>query len=401
MTNEAYILGFASDYPCVAGSNKWYDSRIGGLPVWPEGLDVSISTCPLCDAERVLVLQAYAPHRNHSERLVCLFGCNSIRCAGSPEAWCAVRMCRVRAEKAQETENAGSGIGKAQISTLARGEPDEKEDIQWDTDSGSSDSSEDEDELIEDLGLLSLELQLQMARKAATELEKPAQHSRRRSRSKPLKRGRNGRQDASNDVALDEGVATKSTPSSARPSPAHREPCASCFVEVDFEPEKSKTEEGQSSVETLLEKYMKEENSRAASGALETWTTENEDDDDSAMRRNQELFLETIARAPSQILRYKVGGKPLWPTYPAPVFDGTTKCKCGAPFVFELQVLGSCLHYLKPEECVPPHQAEAGMNFASVAIFTCAEDCELVDTIAEGNEFKVISQRVCVQQDDW
>lgn len=396
MTNDPYILGFASEQPFDSASASWYDTHVGGLPIWPPALEVAIPDCPLCDAKRVLVLQAYAPHWNHPERLVCVFGCNSIQCSANVQAWWAVRVCRVQAEKGPAIELAEGSAGVAQVSA-------EEEEIQWDTNS-DSDNSSDEGGLVKDLGLLSLEVELATARKAASASGTPAKPSSRRSPSKPLKRDRHGTQNALKATGRKEGSLHSVPISASAPeinAPSHRETCASYYVEVDYEPQEAAPLVEDSSIDALLQKYKDEEHSRAATGTFEEWTAEKENDDETAGLRNQEDFVQTIARAPSQILRYKLGGKPLWPSHPAPQLDTNETCECGAPLMFELQLLGSSLHYLKPEESVPQHQAEAGMNFASIAIFTCENDCTKIDTVAENGEFKVLRQRVCIQQDDW
>lgn len=404
MTNDAYILGFASEKPFDSASASWYDTHIGGLPIWPPALEVAIPDCPLCDAKRVLVLQAYAPHRNHPERLVCVFGCNSIQCSANMQAWWAVRVCRVQAKRGPAIDLAEGSAGVAQVSA-------EEEEIQWDTDS-ESDNSSNEVGLVKDLGLLSLEVELATARKAASASGTPAKPFGRRSPSKPLKRapskplkrGRHGTLNASKATGGKEGslhsvpISTSAPPINA---PPNRETCASYYVEVDYEPQEAEPLVEESSIDALLQQYKDEEHSRAVTGTIEEWTAEREDDDETAGLRNQEDFRLTIARAPSQILRYKFGGKPLWPSHPAPQLDRNETCECGAPLMFELQLLGSSLHYLKPEESVPQHQEEAGMNFASIAIFTCENDCTEIDTAAENDEFKVLRQKVCIQQDDW
>lgn len=247
--------------------------------------------------------------------------------------------------------------------------------IDWDSPSESDASSTSEGGLTEELELLSLEVQLEAARSAAGEGKSGVKRPAKRERSRK-------------EVGT-EGIERQSL---------HRVFEAS-YVEVDHEPTTGKSHVREADVTHLLERYLAEEKERGKSGASEVFGVEDEDEETESKRQYEE-FQERIARAPTQILRYHFGGTPLWPRAPAPVVK-SEKCECGSAMVFEMQLLGSCLHYLQPERSVPEQQKEAGMNFASVAVFTCATDCTAVNVIAESCSFKVISQAVCVQQDEW
>lgn len=396
MSKEPCVIGFASDRWSTE-SGTWYDTHIGGVAIWPEQLDVVVPTCPRCSAQRVLVLQAYAPHHKHLERALYIFGCNSITCSAEAPTWWTVRVCKV--DEVPSVKGSQPGIsGERQQETTVQATPLVKEQvaINWDTDSEAADDASSESGLADDLALLSLQVQLATAEKEAaalTDQKDQSNQSSSRTFAKPSKRERH----ASNDgQRTPEKVISTSDPD---PS-AMRQPFVAYYVQVDYEPPASKPLAEEYSVDSLLQKYMQEEHSRVASGTTEPWAAEKEDEESSA-RRHCENFLETTARAPGQILRYKFGGEPLWPKYPFPEVDVDTCCECGSQTVFELQVLGSCLHYLQPEKSVPDHQNEAGMNFSSIAVFTCAADCTTVDAIADNGVFKVISQTVCVQLDDW
>lgn len=386
MSNDAYVLGFASD-AWSPPLGTWYDTHIGGVPVWPPGLSdlVLIPPCPRCQAARSLVLQAYAPSRTHTERAIYVLACNSIVCAAETRTWCALRVCRV---EGQAAGGDGEDKGEEREKEVGRKEGS----IDWDTDSGSGTS--EESDLADDLALLSLEVELASEHKQAAVLGKPNNKHSKMSKQ-PAKRERHG--------VVHNGPQEGEKAPVSRDVSSLRQPCAAYYVEVDFEPPASKPLVEQASVDTLLQKYRQEENSRSASGTTETWAAEKEDDESvqSLVRRNHEHFSQRVARAPSQILRYKFGGQPLWPKYPFPDIHPDAACDCGSHLTFELQLLGSCLHFLQPDKSVPDHQTEAGMNFASIAVFTCAEDCTTVETVADNGVFKVISQTVRIQLDDW
>lgn len=396
MSNEDWVVGFASDR-WSAQSGTWYDTHIGGVAIWPEDLDVVVPPCPKCSGQRVLVLQAYAPHHKHLERALYIFGCNAITCSVEVRTWWAVRVCKVdevasvkgfrlgiSRERQEETTVEAASLVKEQVA------------INWDTDSEADVDASSESDLADDLALLSLQVEHATAKKQAAALSDKKDQSKQsgfRASTTPAKRERHGSNDGQRSA---EKVLSTSYPVSS----ALRQSFASYYVEVDFEPPASKPLVEESSVDSLLQKYMHEENSRTTSGTTEEWATEKEDEESSA-HLHFENFLERIARAPGQILRYNFGGEPLWPKYPFPEIDPDVRCECGSQMAFEVQVLGSCLHYLQPEKSIPDDRNKAAMNFSSISVFTCATDCTTVDPVADNGVFKAISQTVCVQLDDW
>lgn len=317
------------------------------------------------------MLQAFAPLAARPQRAIYVFGCNSIACSADATSWVSVRVCRTRDEQA---------VHKINQPQSCEGLPEVKEEIDWDTQSESSGSSDSDGALAHELELLSLEVQLTAAKNSAGESGKgrrgPAKRERSRKRDLDSEGAQNGSEEHSAKGAFD-----------------------ASYVEVDYEPSASKLEVETADVSHLLTRYLAEEKERGESGTVESFAAE-EEDEEAIAKRNFEEFQERISRAPTQILRYQFGGSPLWPKVPAPIEKPET-CDCGKDMVFELQLLGSCLHYLHPDKSVPEHQKEAGMNFASVAIFTCAADCTEVNIVAENRSLKVISQAVVVQQDEW
>lgn len=74
-------------------------------------------------------------------------------------------------------------------------------------------------------------------------------------------------------------------------------------------------------------------------------------------------------------------------------------CPCGAPRVFEMQLLPSLLHVLKVDEYAPDVGnmedarsavwQQGGMNWGNIAIYTCSEGCG-----SEQGGFAVVQQSV-------
>lgn len=382
MSGSAWILGYAAR-KWTAAEGVWYDTHIGGEAIWPDDLQVSVPECPICESTRKLVLQAYAPHQSHADREIYIFGCNSIRCSAEESSWYALRVCK-------ETSNKPSPATHYQ-------EPDESplleqvelgsKEIDWDN--SSDGSSTDSEDLSAKLSLLSLELQYTKVK------EETVQNS---SKASTLSYNKlhNGPSQPHKTLQCDTRESQKGD---AIISHSHSvQHLGSYYIEVAEEPKQAKILVQESDVNRLLEQY-KEEESRHAHDSTEVWSAEM--DDETLATHSFDLFQERIARAPRQVLRYKLGGEALWPKYPAPHVNSDLLCSCGSTMVFELQLLGSCLHYLQPDKALEPQQKESGMNFASVVIFTCKADCTKSKILAESHPFKVFSQVVCVQQDDW
>ena len=83
-------------------------------------------------------------------------------------------------------------------------------------------------------------------------------------------------------------------------------------------------------------------------------------------------FTEVIARYPSQVLRYHVGGQAL-PVRPASrVPEHPPPCMhCGGPTACELQLLPGLVSHLR----APLRPADEPVTFASVALMTCRRSC--------------------------
>lgn len=389
VSHQTVIVGYA-DEPFHPTDGTWYDTHVGGLPIFPPGLRVHVPPCPICAAPRLLVLQAYAPHNHHQNRIVYVFGCNNIKCSHEQNTWYAIRACQVR-----RTTN--ESLPPAKKESISTNKGDSPQHIDWDTDSGGE--SSDASDLADNLELLSLQVQLaSAAERAATDNLTPnicKTPGNGVATSIVPKRRRHGDRRVPH---VRESHESDESPANLYAPP---NPMQAFYVHVMDEPKSPRPLVDNIDVERLLQKYRVEEHSLAIAGNTESWTAET-DEELSDGRRHFEVFQERMQRAPGHILRYAFGGAPLWPRYPPPPKELSQICTgCGSRLVFELQILGSCLHYLQPERFVPEHQNEAGMNFAALTIFTCAADCTANNVLAESPCFRLFSQTVCVQHDDW
>lgn len=401
-------------------SAQWYDTRIGGVAIWPENPAPEVPSCPRCGNARFLVIQAYAPHAVHPNRSVLLFACNNIQCSPHEDAWLAVCVIQVERDDDKVEEVAASDDNHQE------GDGSNVDDINWDSDgdvddddddpfNSNSENDNDDDVLISDLEQLSLKLDQSRdtantsISAATTEIKDP--HTALSSSSPKSCHEHGETSKAIESIA----VGSQNAQTSELPTTTN---CAfPCFyVDVEYESVSSSVESpsgSDSDVTALLERYLQDEKLRSGSGSggeKETWGTEKEEllsDKEMAFER----FRHTIAQSPEQILRYAFanGSHLIWPTSPSPVaVTEALRCQsCQGSIVFELQILASSLYYLNPDKCVAQDQKYVGLNFSTVAIFTCVNDCgyDVSDKhhsfSYQTDSFRAFSMKVFVMQDDW
>ncbi|XP_070578925.1 programmed cell death protein 2-like [Ptychodera flava] len=82
-------------------------------------------------------------------------------------------------------------------------------------------------------------------------------------------------------------------------------------------------------------------------------------------------FRERINHEPEQILRYDRGGEPLWiSSKHIPKSNDIPLCQCGAPRIFEFQILPQLLNYLHVDSL------GASIDWGTLAIYTCSKNCD-------------------------
>lgn len=110
-------------------------------------------------------------------------------------------------------------------------------------------------------------------------------------------------------------------------------------------------------------------------------------------------FQDRLRRIPRQVVRYARGGTPLWSipseTKKKGAFWTVPQCSCGAKRTFEFQLLPSLLHILDVDKFSGKDNGSgissmlsSGMNWGSVAVFTCPNACK------ESEEAVVIQESV-------
>uniref|UniRef100_A0A915JVC9 Programmed cell death protein 2 C-terminal domain-containing protein n=1 Tax=Romanomermis culicivorax TaxID=13658 RepID=A0A915JVC9_ROMCU len=78
--------------------------------------------------------------------------------------------------------------------------------------------------------------------------------------------------------------------------------------------------------------------------------------------------------------KYDRGGSPLWATDFTPGDDIPDCSVCGAPRIFEFQVMPHLLHYLNVDD------VGKSLDWATVAVYTCSESCS-IENLGYSTEF--------------
>lgn len=385
------ILGFCAE-PWVADTGTWYDTRIGGPALWPEAPGAQVPCCPRCERPRYLLLQAFAPHDAHPNRFLLLFACNNIRCSQHADAWVAWRVCQRHSSKSDTHQPTFSPANLTDKPDAVADNP-ASDDIDWDHTDSDASSNDDDTHLSDSLQLLSLQVDLARAKKRLDVLN-------------PSKRSKNG--DDSTSVSPITSLNATISEKGCKPGGDERgrrdlfgegPTFPAAYIRVEEERRKlSDNVENDDVVNSLLQRYLSEENTRKRGTSVETWVAET-DDDSSPSSQAYDAYVDTLSSSPEQILRYSFGSKPLWPTHQLQLPPST--CKCGSELVFEVQLLSSCLYFLRVDSHTPEGQSESGVNYATVAIYTCAKDCEAAPVVHKSETWQVFEQTVIVCPDEW
>lgn len=387
----ATILGFCAE-PWLADAGTWYDTRLGGPPLWPETPVAEVPNCPRCEQPRHLLLQAFAPHNAHPNRFLLLFACNSIRCSQHFDSWLAWRVCQT---EPGESSSQNSTPTSTNVSRPSHKSSDNSvfPEIDWDCSDSETGSDENDTDLSDSLQMLSLRVDLARARKR---LEHPS----------PSKHAKSTNDATSRDcdsVSLTTAncVGQKSDIEKTKCGVLFGDgptfPATSLWVKEENVVENTVSKQDES-INALLQKYLSAENERKRSNSVEAWAAEI-DDDRSPPLEAFESYCDKLSSAPEQVLRYSFGNRPLWPTHPFPL--PKTPCSCGSELVFEVQLLSSCLYFLRVDSHLRDGQNDAGMNFAAAAVYTCAKDCEAAHVVHRTKSWQIFEQTVVVCPDEW
>lgn len=337
--------------------------------------------------------------------------CNSARCAGDAAAWTAQRLVLAEVteaeaeakgeaqEKVEQTEDArgveqkSSAPAHGRVSALPRADCDSESDGESDSVSNSKSDGESDRECDSDSGEDIAQMR-ELLRLRQVKIDE-------RVSGRPLATG----QPASAKVLAP--IFSTSEPSSfsgvvavdTRSLPS----LPIVPIEVDYDVSTAQHGADDADVERLLSRYRAEAATYGSDGSVGAITFAAEADEPLTPEEEAcDAFRDCLARAPGHVVRYQRGGAAVWPAHPAPAASTLPPCVCGAPRLFELQLMPACLHFLQVDNAVPPEQEEAGMNWACAALFTCADDCETVMyPRCGGSSHSLASEAVRVQPDEF
>lgn len=370
------IVGYAADYG-PSWAPTWYDTRLGGSLALPRGVRAIIEpVCKTCGKALALILQAFSPSACHGERVLAVFGCNSMRCAEDEDAWVVYRvMWRGR----EEGEIVG-GDGAEEKEVKAELKVASEMDFEGKIGGGGGSDSDSESESDEDLEAMNNLLNIRNIR-----LEERAEASLKKTRS------RRRATDASASTTLDQD---NREPSNEPPQSCAYTKLDLVPIEVDYEI--TSTSAPADALTTDVERLYSAYTAAQQEGSPSHWVSETEEavDDRRAALSDFQTRLEQM---PGHVVRYQPRGAPVWPTHPPPA--PKPKCTCGAERVFEMQLIPTCLYFLRVDERTPAGQEEAGMAWLTVALYVCADDCVPAGCGADG--LVVVEERLHVLPEEF
>lgn len=129
---------------------------------------------------------------------------------------------------------------------------------------------------------------------------------------------------------------------------------------------------------------LKAERARMKADVVPDDLGSDEDEDEDPADIWMMKFQKRIDRSPTQVVRYCWGGEAFWIAPPAKGFPGSSargaagssvpRCGlCGAERIFELQLLPTLPSQIKA--ACPAQATELKIEWGTVAIYTCSEDC--------------------------
>ncbi|XP_059162826.1 programmed cell death protein 2-like [Physella acuta] len=157
------------------------------------------------------------------------------------------------------------------------------------------------------------------------------------------------------------------------------------FKEFDLVTEDEEYTEGDSnnskSDEERLLEYEQLMRSPQLQGLDEKYQAEDLEQSAKAETEDDKLFLKFKNRVdyePTQVLRYSRGGEPLWVSaYNKPSPEDIPNCSCGAPRIFEFQVMPQLLNFLSVD------RLDASLDWGIVCAYTCKDNCAISNSYKE------------------
>lgn len=373
--DEGYLLAFASSSDNVTRSQ--YATKLGGRPIYPSQLSVPvIPNCGVCNEPLLLVLQAYAPGAKAGvERSLYVFGCNKSSCCGDRKAWVALRVGWVT----QGNEEA-EVIAESRVKTT--------DDVE--KNGGLSLCIGNNDDI--DMELLLKMHSARISESANEKVSKTSNKRKRQAKKEKVEALASSIQEVEGNNEV-KGVLRETV--------------------LEVSPEVSSSDELMNDKVKHMVKNYKYEAIDSTGDTLAKVSQLDEDDLDESEAETQLAFISRIARSPKQCVRYKFNGNPSWRL--ARMKDRSVPaCRsCGAPRVFETQILGSSLFYLKPDEGRKDSD-EGGMAWSSIAVYVCLNDCWKSLACGQGSDRKdgdgksndgkssdTVYEEVLVEPDDW
>jgi pre-rRNA-processing protein TSR4 len=341
-------------------------SKMGGAPVWLTAApDPELLICPHCTSALRFVLQAYAPLGDHLDRVLYVFACDTTACSGEQGGWCVLRQQKiVNRSSGKDERSAEERKAIAEIDASMRASTS--------SDSSSSSSSAAAPSAMDTLQALLAKRDAQLA--AGAPVVQPKASNKGKGKKAAVTYQENSffldiceepEADESEDDEESVGADHEAVKDIDFKGKEHK------LVNLGDDNEEDEEDDGDEAID-MQEQMELLRQFEAQTGDMGVTDAEWEDLVSFLEQSKDPVFAafeKRLAREPEQVVRWQFRGSPLWATKQVPEPYDITPCEhCGSDRVFEMQILPTII---TPLGC----DIEHGMDFATVAIYTCSESC--------------------------
>ncbi|KAJ8330179.1 hypothetical protein O5D80_001749 [Batrachochytrium dendrobatidis] len=424
-----------------------YLDKIGGIPVLPSLLSnpelFSFLVCPN-HHPLLLIAQLWAKSTSHYDRFLYIFGCNNVHCSSNSSSWKVFRCIRPAAPVANLAlkQDAFKKEIPAILSTHKSSFNFGSDSInQWDDENEPGPVTAVTMPAFESISTTKSDSNLFNSQKESVLVDMLALLKlRNENYIKPHSSHQSPIVDAN---VLDMTMEHTDSITPYCPIPQSMQDAAFPAFSLEFDTEPNQSELFDHELR-LLQEYQSTNPSDAAclarftnqksnllskknpardesshSSALDEWAGEQYESMGLGVDKLFKRFQRTVTMAPEQCIRYEFKGSPLWyqmDTVQSQISSNHIPLceKCGGNRVFECQLMPNILSILS----VDTHQSVVntthgsnetskelyaklgmGMDYGSVYIFVCENDCDGSNSSTDGKKYTLVSEYVVVQAD--
>lgn len=377
-------LGFEDEYiteKYKTGVN-FTTNKVGGLPDWTSS-DIIVPNCPICNLNRPLIMQIYAPLDNSQfHRTIYIFACLNPTCSNVSKSWLCLRTQVL--DRVQETESIKSS-SSLNITWCSGADDWEEPDDNRNEENGNvikndnrisdddDESNSMENDIISGLGNINIDdknANCGAQGGAIGTVNTPSIYA-------EIEGEESENVTVETPILPERDLVALLKQTSGLPSNLNNLTLKSFFISVSEEKSISQNYLGLADhVRELIQEYQVHDEHCRSSPDSPVASAVVGDGEQEAYEKSVPAhgdlifhnFMTTIQNNPGQIVRYS---RDTCPLLPAPLNESVPKCpNCGSDCICEIQILPTLIPKLRLENGEP-----APMEFGNVLIFTCVKNC--------------------------